>query len=145
MQLDATGTATDSQMLRRHAAAHGVRGAPRERRAQRPRERRVPAISIRRASPGTRSIKGTSSGTVDATFGIASICRRRSRRTPITADGAVTLAKSEVAGLTIDSADVQGQYANRRGTLRQATVKGPDVDITGVRPDRARPGGADRT
>ena len=47
---------------------------------------------------------------------------------------AVTLTKSEVGGLQIDAADVQGQYANRRGTLRQATVKGPDIDVTASGP-----------
>jgi hypothetical protein len=36
---------------------------------------------------------------------------------------------SEIAGVRIDTADIQGQYANRRGDLRQATMKGPDLDV----------------
>ena len=61
--------------------------------------------------------KGHVNGTVNASFGVANIS---GPITPdaITADGQVTLAHTEVAGFTIDSADVQGQYANRRGMLR---------------------------
>src|SRR6185436_16587540 len=72
--------------------------------------------------------QGNVSGTVNATFGIANLS---SPITPdsITADGRVTLSKSEVAGLAIDAADVQGQYANRRGNITQASIKGPDVDV----------------
>jgi autotransporter translocation and assembly factor TamB len=71
---------------------------------------------------------GRVSGTVDASFGIANLS---APMTPdaVTADGRVTLADSEVAGLTIDAADIQGQYANRRGNLRQATLKGPDLAV----------------
>ncbi len=72
--------------------------------------------------------KGQVSGTVDAAFGVANLSA------PITvdavsADGRVTLAKSDVAGLAIDSADIQGNYAHRRGQLRQAAIKGPDIDV----------------
>ena len=76
---------------------------------------------------------GHVNGTVDATFGLANI---HGPLTPdaITADGTVTLAQTDVAGFRIDSADVQGQYANRRGNLRQATVKGPDIDLTASGP-----------
>ena len=52
----------------------------------------------------------------------------------VTADGRVTLAKSEIGGLQIDAADIQGQYADRRGTLRQTTFKGPDIDVTASGP-----------
>src|SRR5206468_7744208 len=77
--------------------------------------------------------KGQVSGTVNATFGLANIS---APITPdaITADGQVTIAPSEVAGFKVDSADIQGQYANRRGTLRQATVKGPDIEVTASGP-----------
>ena len=56
------------------------------------------------------------SGSVDATFGIANLSA------PITpeavrADGRLTLTPSEIAGLKIDAADIQGQYADRRGRI----------------------------
>ena len=41
----------------------------------------------------------------------------------------MTVTKSDVAGVKIDAADIQGQYAATRGTLRQATVKGPDIEV----------------
>ncbi|HMC02564.1 MAG TPA: translocation/assembly module TamB domain-containing protein, partial [Cellulomonadaceae bacterium] len=73
-------------------------------------------------------LQGKASGTVDATFSVANTS------VPITpdgiaADGRLTLVPSEIAGVRIDTADIQGQYANRRGDLRQATMKGPDLDL----------------
>ncbi len=72
--------------------------------------------------------KGQVTGTVDGTFTVANLS---GPITPdaIAADGRVTLGKSDIAGLAIDTADLQGQYANRRGNLRQATVKGPDIEV----------------
>lgn len=77
---------------------------------------------------GNPRLQGRASGTVDATFGIASLSA------PITpdavrADGRLTLTPSEIAGLKIEAADIQGQYADRRGELRQATIKGPELDV----------------
>ena len=77
---------------------------------------------------GNARLQGRASGSVDATFGIANMSA------PITpesvrADGRLTLTPSEIAGLKIDTAEIQGQYADRRGTLRQATIKGPDVEV----------------
>ena len=85
-----------------------------------------------RIAGGNRQYAGRVNGTIDATFGIANL----SSITPdgITADGKVTLAQTTVAGLQIDTADVEGNYANRRGTIRQATVKGPDLDVTASGP-----------
>ena len=70
----------------------------------------------------TPQLRGHMSGTVNAAFGVAKVS---GPMTPdaITADGEVTIAKSDIAGFDVDSADVMGQYANRRGTLRQATIK----------------------
>src|SRR3954468_16477603 len=127
MRVDATGAATNSQVFggtlpqmafEAHLANNGVNG-----RANGRFENFDPARLA--ANP---QYKGHVSGTVDAAFGIADTT---APITPdaITADGRVTLAASEIAGLRIDSADVEGQYANRRGMLRQATVKGPDVDL----------------
>src|SRR5258708_14750118 len=45
------------------------------------------------------------------------------------AGGRLALPPSDIAGLKIDSAAIQGRYADRRGSLRQATVKGPDLEV----------------
>lgn len=82
---------------------------------------------------GNPRLKGKASGTVDAAY---SVKNTDAPITPdaITADGRLTLTPSEVGGLTIDAADIQGQYADRRGTLRQMTLKGPDIDVTASGP-----------
>ena len=132
MRIDATGTATDSEVFggtlprlafEAHLADNGLAG-----RATGEFQGFDPARVA--ANP---QYKGTVNGTVDASFAVANLS---APITPdaVTADGRVTLAKSEVAGLQIDAADIQGQYANRRGMLRQATVKGPDIDVTASGP-----------
>ncbi len=85
---------------------------------------------------GNPQYAGHVNGTVDATFGVANLSSLSTSGTPdaITADGKVTLAQTDVAGLRIDTADVEGNYANRRGTIRQATLKGPDLDVTASGP-----------
>jgi hypothetical protein len=129
MRLDATGTATDSRVFggtlpRMAYEAHLADGALKGRAAGEFRD-----INPARVAANPR-FDGHVSGSVDAGFGVAGL----GLSAPITpdslsADGRVTLTKSDVAGLAIDSADVQGQYANRRGNLRQATFKGPDLDV----------------
>lgn len=125
--IDATGTATDSQIyggtlprmgFEAHLANGGLKG-----RATGEFRDFDPARLL--SNP---QYKGHVSGTVNAAFGIANTA---APITPdaITADGQVTLASSEIAGVQIDNADVQGQYADRRGNLRQATVKGPDITV----------------
>lgn len=132
LRLDATGTATNSEIFggtlprmsyEAHVADNGFAG-----RANGDFQGFDPA----RLTANER-LKGDISGTVDASFGIANLSA------PITpdsvaADGRVVLTKSEIGGVPIDAADIQGQYANRRGTLRQATVKGPDIDVTASGP-----------
>ena len=71
---------------------------------------------------------GRVSGTVNASFAIANTSAPLSPDA-ITADGRVTLSQSEIAGLKIESADIQGEYANRRGMLRRATLEGPDLAV----------------
>jgi autotransporter translocation and assembly factor TamB len=139
MQLDATGTATDSQIYGGtlpHMAfeAHLNNGALNGR-ANGEFQDFDPARVA-----GNPQYQGHVSGTVNAAFGVTSVS---APITPdaVTADGEVTVARSEVAGFAIDSADVQGQYANRRGILRQATVKGPDIDITASGPIALDQGG----
>ena len=87
---------------------------------------------VRRIDParvsGKDAYKGTINATVNAAFGVKDITA------PVTADaiavdGRLTLNQSDIAGLRIDAADIQGQYANQRGNLRQAAIKGPDIDV----------------
>jgi translocation and assembly module TamB len=131
-QIDATGTATNSEVFggslprmqyEAHLAGNRVSGRA---------NGQFQGFDPGRVAANPQ-YKGNVSGTVDASFAIADTS---APITPdaITADGRVTLAKSEIAGLQIDEADIQGQYANRRGDLRQATVKGPDIQVTASGP-----------
>ncbi|HYT75639.1 MAG TPA: hypothetical protein VEL79_12870, partial [Vicinamibacterales bacterium] len=127
MQLDATGTATDSHVFdatlptvayEAHLANEALKGHAKG---------EFRGLDPARIS-GNERIAGHVSGAVDAGFGIANVSAPMTADA-ISADGRLTLTKSDIAGLQIDSADVQGQYEHRRGTLRQATVKGPDLDV----------------
>ena len=127
MQLDATGVANDSDVFggrlprmayEAHVANGGLKG-----RATGEFKDFDPARLA--ANP---QYKGRVSGSVDATFGIANMSAPITPEA-ISADGRLALTPSEVAGVKIDAADIQGQYANLRGNLRQATVKGPDFDV----------------
>jgi autotransporter translocation and assembly factor TamB len=132
LRIDATGTATDSEVFggslpRMQYEAHLADNALAAKATG----------EFQRFDPGRIArnprYQGTVNGTVDASFAVANLS---APITPdaVTADGRVTLAKSEVAGLQIEAADVQGQYAHRRGVLKQATVKGPDIDVTASGP-----------
>jgi autotransporter translocation and assembly factor TamB len=48
----------------------------------------------------------------------------------VEATGWVTLAKSTVAGVTIDSAEVKGAFANRVGQIENLAIAGPDLTAT---------------
>lgn len=127
MRLDATGAATDSRVFggtlpRMGYEAHLADGALKGKATGEFRD-----LNPARIAANSR-LDGHVSGSVDASFGVAGLS---APITPdsISADGRITLTKSDVAGLAIDSADVQGQYANRRGNLRAATIKGPDLDV----------------
>jgi autotransporter translocation and assembly factor TamB len=125
--LDASGTAVDAKVYggtlpRMEYDAHLTNGALSGRANGEFRDL-DPALIF-----GTPRLQGKASGTVNATFSVANTS---APITPdgIAADGRLTLVQSEIAGVRIDTADIQGQYANRRGDLRQATMKGPDLDV----------------
>ena len=127
IRLDANGTAVDAKVYggtlpRMAYDAHLTNGALSGRANGEFRDL-DPALIF-----GTPRWQGKASGTVDATFSVANTS---APITPdgIAADGRLTLVPSEIAGVRIDTADIQGQYANRRGDLRQATMKGPDLDV----------------
>jgi hypothetical protein len=60
--------------------------------------------------------------------------RRASRRIRFDLSGHVDLADSALGGVQIDSAVVEGQYANREGRLEDLSIMGPDVNVTGQGP-----------
>jgi hypothetical protein len=127
MTLDGNATIIDSQVMGgtvprlavdAHLANGGVRG-----RANGALQGFDPARIT-----GNERYKGDVNATIDAAFSMRDVS---APLTPdaITADGRVTLANTNVAGLEITTADIQGQYADRRGELRQAMIKGPDLDV----------------
>ena len=69
---------------------------------------------------------GDVTGTVNADFAIANVS---APITPdaITASGQLTLEPSTVGGLKIDSAAVDGSYANQGADIKRFTLAGPDV------------------
>ena len=127
MTLDGTTTLTDSELMggaipRLALDAHVAHRALNGRAAG-----TINNIDPARIS-GNEAYKGRINATVDVTFNVKDLTA------PITADavaadGRITLGQSEIAGLRIDTADIEGQYAESRGTLRQATIKGPDLDV----------------
>ena len=127
IQIDAAGRATDSQIYggRLPRMAYEAHLAGRALLADAEGEFRDfdPARITKNAQ-----YAGDVSGTVNGAFGIADTAGPLPPE-GVTADGRVTLAPGEIAGLKIDSADIQGQYAHRTGTLRQAIVKGPAIDV----------------
>ncbi len=79
---------------------------------------------------GNEKVKGEVTGAVDVN---ATLRNYRGGVTPesIDASGRVNLGQSRVAGLAIDTAVLDGKYANRTGEINQITVKGPDVNVQG--------------
>jgi autotransporter translocation and assembly factor TamB len=127
MTVDGAATITDSQVMggtvpRLSVEAHLANGAVRGRANG----------SLNGFDParitGNEQYKGQVNGTVDASFSVRDVA---APITPdaITADGRMTLTDTTVAGVEISNAEIQGQYADRRGELRQATIKGPDLEL----------------
>jgi len=69
---------------------------------------------------------GTVTGTINADFNLANLDAPVTPES-VTASGQLTLAPSTVGGLQIDSAAVDGSYANQVGDVKQFTLTGPDV------------------
>jgi hypothetical protein len=79
---------------------------------------------------GNERVKGNLNGAVDVQTTI------RDYAAGVTVDsidvaGRVNLGNSEVGGLAINTAAIDGTYANRAGELRQVSIVGPDVNVTG--------------
>jgi len=132
LMLDATGTATDSEMFgasfphldfttniadgNAHVKAAG---------------------DFAHLNPAVISGNDRVSGTVNGQLDVdTTIHDYAGGVTPdsIDASGRVMLNGSQIAGLNIDSATVDGQFANRSGTINELTVTSPDLNVTGKGP-----------
>lgn len=71
-------------------------------------------------------LKGTVTGTANATFSVADLTAPITPEA-VTAAGALTLARSTMGGLKIDSANVDAAYADQTADVKQFTLTGPDV------------------
>ena len=79
---------------------------------------------------GNERVRGNLNGAVDVQTTI------RDYADGVTVDsidvaGRVNLGNSEVGGLAINTAAIDGTYANRAGELTQVSIVGPDVNVTG--------------
>jgi hypothetical protein len=127
MKLDATGTFTDSAVMGGtlpHLAfeVHLDKGALRGR-ANGAFEGFNPGQLA-----GRKDLEGKVTGTVDASFAVAAI---DAPITPeaLTADGNAAVTASTVGGLSIDSAAIEGRYADQVGDIKSVTLTGPDVKL----------------
>ena len=127
MKLDATGTLTDSQIMggtiprlavEAHIADGGIQGRA---------NGELRGFDPARIS-GKDAYKGSVNAIVNAAFGIRDLAAPITPEA-VTADGQIDVKDSNVAGLRIDTATVQGNYANDRGDIRALTVKGPALDV----------------
>lgn len=127
LRLDATATLTDSRIfdgnIPQMAIDAHLNGKALEARANGQFGNFDPAQLT-----GQTRLAGHVNGTINASFGLADMS---APLTPdaFTADGQIALTNSEVAGLRIDSVNLQGQYAKRRGEITNASVKGPDLEV----------------
>jgi autotransporter translocation and assembly factor TamB len=80
-----------------------------------------PARMLRRSS-----VTGSVKGTVDATVSIADLGKPLGPE-DVTAEGMLTLDDSNVRGLELTRATIEGSYRDRIGDIARATVEGPDV------------------
>lgn len=127
MTVDASGTLRDSTLLggrlpqlgfEAHLADRGLRA-----------EARGSFAGFDPATlSGREAVGGSVTGTLDVRARIADVTEPV---TPdaITADGRVTLSSSEIGGLRIDSANVEGRYAAQVADLTRLQASGPDVTV----------------
>jgi autotransporter translocation and assembly factor TamB len=125
MKLDATGRFSDSEVLGGRLPELGFethldRGALTGRVDGRF-EGFNPATIAKR-----KDFDGRVSGGINASFAVADIS---APITPdaVTAEGRATVAQSEVGGLHIENAEIDGKYAAQIGDLAKFTITGPDV------------------
>jgi autotransporter translocation and assembly factor TamB len=77
---------------------------------------------------GRKNLDGRVTGTINGNFAVRDISAPMTPET-VTADGTLTMTRSTIGGLTIDSADVDGRYAQQVGDITKLNVRGPDVNV----------------
>jgi autotransporter translocation and assembly factor TamB len=77
---------------------------------------------------GRTDLEGKVTGTVNVRAQVADISAPITPSS-ITADGLVTLTDSEVKGFRVDSATVEGTYANQVGDIARLQVSSPDLKV----------------
>ena len=129
LNLDAAGTLTDSELfgatLPRMEVGARLEGADMQVRALGQINGLNPAVVT-----GNDKAKGEISGAVDVNATL------RNYRDGVTADsvdanGRVNLGQSAIAGLQIETAVIDGRYANREGDITQLSIAGPDLNVQG--------------
>jgi hypothetical protein len=129
LTLDATGTAVDSKMFGatfpRLDFTTGIADGSIAAKAIGQFEQLNPA-----AIAGDERVKGDISGAADVTTTIRNYA---AGVTPESIDvaGRVNLGNSTIGDLTINTAAIDGSYANRSGNLTQVSITGPDLNLTG--------------
>ena len=79
---------------------------------------------------GNPKVAGNVSGAVDVDTTIRNYAAGVTVDT-FDASGRVNLGNSTIAGLAIDTAAIDGTYANREGQLTQLAIAGPDLNVSG--------------
>ena len=129
LNLDASGTLTDSELfgasVPRMDVGARLAGADMQVRALGQLAGLNPAVIT-----GNEKAKGDISGAVDVNATLRNY-REGVTVDSIDANGRVNLGQSTIAGLSIETAVVDGTYANREGQINQLTVKGPDINLQG--------------
>lgn len=127
MTLDAKGTVTDSDVMGGRLPdlrfdAHLDAGALALRA-----DGRFEGFNPARIT-GLKNLDGKVTGAVNGNFAVRDITAPMTPES-VTADGKATLTQSTVGGLRIDSADVDGRYAQQVGDITKLNVRGPDVNL----------------
>ena len=127
MTLDATGTLRDSRIMggvlpQLEFEAHLANGAVQARATGEFTGFNPGAIAARQA------LEGAVSGRVDLNAAIADVAGPIGPD-DVTASGTVTLDRSEIGGLRIDGATVDGSYANQVADLTKLRIDGPDLKV----------------
>jgi autotransporter translocation and assembly factor TamB len=127
MKIDATGTATDSdvwggRLPNMAFEAHLDHGALQVRG-----DGQFVGFDPARLT-GRKELAGSVSGTMNASLAIANVTAPI-RLEDVTTEGSVTLERSNVGGLAITSADIQGKFAAQVGDFTKLTVTGPDLNV----------------
>jgi autotransporter translocation and assembly factor TamB len=73
-----------------------------------------------------KDLEGSLSGTVDANFAVSDVSAPMTPAS-ITADGHAALKQSTVGGLHVDTAQIDGKYANQVGDITRLDISGPDI------------------